>query len=314
MNDTAITVNPDSMEPSQYFKILKENIKGIDANMLENHLNLIGAQLIKAKGIGQKSLVDKLSMTYDVIKREQMILAAGYDKFVYQDDVKKFIDLAKVIKVIELERFPRAIPHDNLEDIKDAKELHTIEKKIEKQKKKVLQQDPKNKKKKIEVEIETDVEVEIKHPMFDDFCVVFTDLVNENHTTEEEKAYVNRNRDPIVFGYFKHKNSGLLHDRFYFITDWEDQYCDLTFAKMIDKMVENGIKNPEHTIAADHVYIQELVRSTLKDMNDKTHFTGSGSVVWGGSDEVTVATKMEGIKETNESFFGKLRSWLTSKE
>ena len=298
-----ITVNDKTIEPNEYFKILKDNIKGVDTDMLESHLTLIGQQLIKAKEIGQTSLVDRLAMTYDVICREQMILAAGFSKFVYQEDIMQFIDVTKVVKIIDLERFPRAIPDECLSMIKKAKELHTLEKEIKKEKQK--QPDPTNKKKTIQVEVET--EIEVKKPLFDKFCVVFTDLTNQDHTTEEEKKFVERNRDPIVFGYFKNKKSGLLHDRFYFITDWEDKYCDLTFGKMIAKMSEAGIAHAEHAIDTDHTYIQELVRSTLKDMNDK-----SGFVISGGFDTSTYVTMVSSEKpeKSNDSFFDRLKSWL----
>ena len=44
---------------------------------------------------------------------------------------------------------------------------------------------------------------------------------------EDEKSKM---RDPILFGKIKETN------RWYFIADWEDEYCDLTFEKLIDYM------------------------------------------------------------------------------
>ena len=43
--------------------------------------------------------------------------------------------------------------------------------------------------------------------------------------TEDEK---NRMRDPVLFGVIRESN------RLYFIADWEDEHCDLTFEEMVD--------------------------------------------------------------------------------
>jgi DNA polymerase sigma len=53
----------------------------------------------------------------------------------------------------------------------------------------------------------------------------------------EEKGKM---RDPILFGLIKET------DRLYFIMDWEDKYCDLTFDEIVDVMGSKRIsKNPQ---------------------------------------------------------------------
>jgi hypothetical protein len=42
-------------------------------------------------------------------------------------------------------------------------------------------------------------------------------------------------KDPILFGYIKET------DRLYFIADWEDEYCDLTFEEIVDVIGENKL-------------------------------------------------------------------------
>ena len=65
---------------------------------------------------------------------------------------------------------------------------------------------------------------------FDDFFVVFTDYTGkETRKVEKER----RDKDPILFGVFKNRSN--VADRFYFIGDWVDEYCDLTLDKMIDQ-------------------------------------------------------------------------------
>lgn len=217
-----ININNEAIEPKDYFKILKGNIKKSIKEKLESQLEALGSQIIHAREVGQKNFLERLSFCYEVIIKEQELLAYGIDRFVYKEDIKSFLDVVEPknsIKIIELSRYPRAIPIDNLKAIQEAKELQ----------------------------------------IFDDFCVVFTDLTGQDYQTPEEKKFVAKNRDPIVFGYFKDTPSATQHERFYFITDWEDEYCDLTFTKMIERMAEAGIKKPEHTIGVDHKYLAELV-------------------------------------------------------
>ncbi len=219
---TEIEINKEAIEPKDYFKILKGNIKKSVKDKLESQLEALGSQIIHAKEAGQKNFLERLSFCYEVIIKEQKLLAHGTDRFVYKEDIKSFLDVVEPknsIKIIELGRYPRAIPIENLKTIQEAKKLE----------------------------------------IFDDFCVVFTDLTGQDYQTPEEKKFVAKNRDPIVFGYFKDNPSAIQHERFYFITDWEDEYCDLTFTKMIERMADAGIKKPEHIIGVDHKYLTKLV-------------------------------------------------------
>lgn len=59
--------------------------------------------------------------------------------------------------------------------------------------------------------------------LFDEFYIMHTDLEKEELTEEEKK-------DPILFGKINES------DRYYFIDDWEDEYCDLTLDDIIDSL------------------------------------------------------------------------------
>ena len=68
--------------------------------------------------------------------------------------------------------------------------------------------------------------------LFDNFVIYhyWDEKAEENRTkkqkiTPEEKAKL---RDPVLFGIIKETN------RLYFIADWEDEFCDLTFDEMVD--------------------------------------------------------------------------------
>lgn len=88
---------------------------------------------------------------------------------------------------------------------------------------------------------------EVKH-LFDRFYVVFTDYTGEMEKKVEKER---RDKDPILFGTLQDHHSTIIN-RFYYIGDWEDEYCDLTLDKMAtvmekktDKNIEMKIKTPE---------------------------------------------------------------------
>jgi hypothetical protein len=65
-------------------------------------------------------------------------------------------------------------------------------------------------------------------------------LEKKQKMSEDEKSKM---RDPILFGYIKET------DRLYFIADWEDEYCDLTFEEIVDVIGENKLtKYPDLTL------------------------------------------------------------------
>ncbi len=69
--------------------------------------------------------------------------------------------------------------------------------------------------------------------LFDDFQILHadgTDLVKEEESLEEA---VKREKDPVLFGRFNEST------RMYFIADWEDEFCDLTFDDLVDELELN---------------------------------------------------------------------------
>jgi len=74
--------------------------------------------------------------------------------------------------------------------------------------------------------------------LFDEFYVVFTDYTGrEERKVEKER----RDKDPILFGVFK--NQTTVADRFYFLGDWVDEFCDLTLDKLVEQYqkANNGV-------------------------------------------------------------------------
>ena len=136
-----------------------------------------------------------------IISKERQLLQEGINVFVLKEDIEEYIKQVekKVVKVIELDQYPRSIPDDIVEKVARLKELN----------------------------------------LFDRYYVVFTDYTGE---VEKRVTAEKRRKDPIIFGAFEQKIDGIwdIFDRFYFIADWEDEYCDLTLTKMVDAMSKKG--------------------------------------------------------------------------
>lgn len=87
-----------------------------------------------------------------------------------------------------------------------------------------------------------------KH-LFNQYYIVFTDYTGK---VEKQVAKERREKDPILFGTFQDDANRTMVDRFYFLGDWVDEYCDLTLDKMVaeiknkkDKDIEMKISTPK---------------------------------------------------------------------
>lgn len=78
-----------------------------------------------------------------------------------------------------------------------------------------------------------------KAEIFDEYKVLYTtqDKIKEKLKTNKQKI---KEKDPILFGTFNFSP-----DVFYFIIDWEDEYCDLTIDKFIEVIKED---DPEYEL------------------------------------------------------------------
>lgn len=218
------------LEPNQYFEDLKTKINSTELEQLQKNREFLAKEIQKAHKLGQKNLTHKSAFMWEILEKELILHSVGIKKYVHRQDVVRLIDNVtpkNSVKIVELENFPRSIPDENLEDIEKASSLE----------------------------------------LFDVLLVLYTDLTDEEVNTPAQKEFVKRNTDPIVFGMFMNDKLNFRHDRLYFITDWEDEYCDLTFTKMIDKMTEMGIKDPEKTITVDYNQINSIVASAKQEVD-----------------------------------------------
>lgn len=95
---------------------------------------------------------------------------------------------------------------------------------------------------------------------FDQLYIVFTDYTGKVERQIEKER---REKDPILFGTFQNQSNRTVIDRFYYIGDWEDEYCDLTLDKMVNETEKVGMRNITKTISTpkDIVELKEQLGS-----------------------------------------------------
>jgi len=81
---------------------------------------------------------------------------------------------------------------------------------------------------------------------FDQLYIVFTDYTGEVERQVEKER---RSKDPILFGAFQNTKDRVVVDRFYYLGDWEDEYCDLTLDKMVNETQRVGNRKIAHKIS-----------------------------------------------------------------
>lgn len=224
-------VNIEELNATQYFNYLKEHRQNINDEELMNFYNGCLTLVDKYKVTGQQRIIEKLRFLVDCVDKEREIVKLGINSFVYRDDIENYIDnISKnVVKIIELENYPRDIPDDIVEIISKTKNI------------------------------------------FDRMYVVFTDYTGEiERTVKKEK----RDKDPILFGTFQKqrgetRNSGnIINDRFYYLGDWEDEYCDLTMDKFLKEVGKEKLQKISTPIDEKEIK-DELIRldDDLRRMN-----------------------------------------------
>ena len=108
---------------------------------------------------------------------------------------------------------------------------------------------------------------------FDQLYVVFTDYTGK---VEKQIEKERRDKDPILFGTFQNQSNRTVIDRFYYLGDWEDEYCDLTLDKMVNETEKAGKRNIIKTISTpqDIEELKEQIGS-LTEINNNFIITST---------------------------------------
>lgn len=133
------------------------------------------------------------------------------------------------------------------------------------------------------------VVADTKH-LFDKLYVIFTDYTGKvEKQAMKERA---KEKDPILFGTFQDKSNRVLIDRFYFLGDWEDEYCDLTLDKMVSEMKSVVNKDVIRKISTPSNL--DEIKKQLKTLEQKNNI-------------FVINNKKE---ETKKSFFRNIKTFL----
>ena len=149
--------------------------------------------------------------------------------------------------------------------------------------------------------------IEKSKDLFDEFYVVFTDYTGKEERKIKKER---RDKDPILFGVFK--NNRNVSDRFYFLGDWIDEYCDLTLDKMIEQYKESKGYSPtfETKVPESADELVEILHSYKIDVKSDTEL----SITMKTDSEADITVKLRPYVKTHEgekkSFFDKIRSIL----
>lgn len=112
---------------------------------------------------------------------------------------------------------------------------------------------------------------------FTQLYVLFTDYTGK---IEKEVEADRRELDPILFGTFQDEDSRTVIDRFYFLGDWVDQYCDLTLDKMVNEVKNQENKNIAMNIMTpsdieelkQQLQLLDIQNNRVRMVNKKTNF------------------------------------------
>ena len=126
---------------------------------------------------------------------------------------------------------------------------------------------------------------------FDQLYIVFTDYTGKVERQVEKER---QKKDPILFGAFLSEREGVVDDRFYYLGDWEDEYCDLTLDKMVNETKNVGNRNIAHRI------------STPKDIEELKEQLDSLSALENSS-RFMITTNAQPEKK---GFFAKVKTFL----
>lgn len=127
---------------------------------------------------------------------------------------------------------------------------------------------------------------------FDQLYVVFTDYTGKVERQIEKER---RDKDPILFGTFQDQSNRTVIDRFYYLGDWEDEYCDLTLDKMVNETEKAGKRNIVKTISTP---------SDIEELKEQL----------GGLSEINGNFMISDLTPQKKTFFQNIKSVLKGKK
>ena len=144
------------------------------------------------------------------------------------------------------------------------------------------------------------IKVLTEHQVFDELWILYIDYTKQNLKTTEKKI---REKDPVLFGRLKYNP-----DIFYYITDWVDEYCDLTLDSVVEKMkASDSIYQVQDIPEMDEKYFEVIKREVL-DRTNRLNSTGVGNYRDLAAQEAQKAKEVPAWKKP-VAWFKKLKWW-----
>lgn len=217
------------ISPKLYFSYVKSKLNKTQTKKLKSRLQKLQSLVKNAEEMGQKALYEELSRMLIVAVRESEALACGHDVYVNKTDINKFMNI-----VTEDEQFAKnPIRFKKLEEFPRA-----VPSKIQKTIKSVQSKG-----------------------LFDEFWILYLDYSGEEIKSNKQKI---REKDPIIFGKFTYDE-----EKYYFIADWIDEYCDLTLSAFVSKLKSN---DEEYDVSKTENMTSEYlerIKSEIKERDER---------------------------------------------
>jgi len=155
--------------------------------------------------------------------------------------------------------------------------------------------------------VQTKIKALEKAKIFDEFHVLYIDYTKAPEMkTQKEKI---RSKDPILFGRFSHQPN-----RFYFIADWVDEYCDLTFDKFVTQFRDNDPTFGVNEVTDITENRWKLIVDEVKARHQRLEQTKIDNWRELEKQEAESGTKLKDIAANNGGSYWWRRLWSRSKK
>lgn len=244
----------ETVTPDDFFDKIKKEQFELSDSYLDDYYKTVKNMIEKFKITKQYTTLRELIFFHDCIKRERKLIKLGFNKVVYRQTIEDFKAIApKGIIFVDMKDYPRDIPDEIVEKIEKTNHIFT------------------------------------------DYVILTTDYTQEITETVED---IKRSKDPIIFGVF-YENAGndprtrrIINDRFYYLGDWVDEFCDLTLDKFIETLTKrDNTKEYVHELLVP-TNVDQLKKELMK-LEDKNN-------IWVHRNDKTFLQKFVGLFKKGE--------------
>lgn len=220
------------IHPQMYFKFVKSKMTKMQQKEMHERLSKLQKLVVGAKDLGQKALYEELSRKIAITVKEQEMNVCGIEYIIPKEAIEKYRNKIKDVDIglCSIENYTRPIPSNVSKRLKKCQELK----------------------------------------LFDNYYVLYLEYKNKidvGGTKKQEKAEKKTNKekikekDPILFGVQDYDR-----DKFYFIIDWIDEYCDLTLDKFVDTIKRD---DPNYNLDKISDMTPELMQKLIAESKER---------------------------------------------